>query len=286
MNTPLHDLMYRAVEDADPDLDRLAVASRRRGLAIRRRRQALSAVGAAAVVATIAVGAAQLLTPSPSGTAATSTTEPEPTPRPSSAASRQVPQTGPAVAAALDEAVRDVVGPFYGGLNAFKGQGSGHEGTYAEMHLQPSDRGGFSLVGINVQPAFGMTEIYRCRDWQLRCQILHPTKGATLMTYEEHSQTVDGLGVRVVADLLRADGVRVVASSSNGEELPANRWDVTRERPPLTATQLYLVVSKPWWGAEMDERFAVAGNHMSDYEEIDDSIDSSPILPRPGSPTK
>ena len=164
--------------------------------------------------------------------------------------------------------MRDQLGKNSGArFSDYKGQSS--EEAYAELHFQPSDHGGYSLVGINVQPAFAETEIYRCRSWQLQCRVLHPTADSTLMTYEEHSQTAEGLGIRVVADLLRADGVRVIASSSNGEELPANHWRVTRDRPPLSATQLYLVDSEPWWGPTMDERFADAGTRLSSYTDLD-----------------
>lgn len=270
MSTQLHDLMHDAVRETHPDLDALVDRARRRGLGIRRRRQSLSLVGAALAVTGIVAGSFQLGgDPGTDGMVTTTpTTAPSVSATPTPDVGRQVPMTGRSVAAGLRQAVHDAVGPFHNGVGDFKGQSSSDE-AYAELHYDPSDHGGFSLVGLNVQPGFAEKEIYRCKDWQVDCRVLHPTEGATLMTYEEHSQTPEGLGIRVVADLLRADGVRVVASSSNGEEVPANHWNLTRDRPPLTATQLYLVVSEPWWGPTMDERFADAGTRLTPYTDLD-----------------
>ena len=83
-------------------------------------------------------------------------------------------------------------------------------------------------------------------------------------------QTRPSPELRRVADLLRVDGVRVVASSSNGRELSGNRWDITRDKPPLSYTQLYLVVSNPWFGPTMDERFSRVT--LSDYTDLDSTI--------------
>ena len=270
MNTPLHDLMHRAVEDTAPDLERISTAARSRGLAIRRRRQALSVVGAALAVAVIVVGAQQLSGPvgsgvTPAGQPSATPTAPESSPAPQPG--RRVPMTGRMVAAALWEAVHEQIRP--SGGDTFQGQSSDNE-AYAEMRFRPLDLGGYSLVGINVQPGFANEEIYRCTDSQVDCRIVHPYRGATLMTYEDHTRTPHGTGIRRVADLLRADGVRVVASSANGRELSGNRWDITRDKPPLSYTQLYLVVSNPWFGPTMDERFARVS--LSDYTDLDSDI--------------
>jgi hypothetical protein len=48
---------------------------------------------------------------------------------------------------------------------------------------------------------------------------------------------------------------------------------VTRDRPPLTATLLYLVDSEPWWGPTMDEHFQEAGQQqLPGYEDLDSEI--------------
>jgi hypothetical protein len=272
VSTSLHDLMHRAVEDTAPDLGRISTAARRRGLAIRRRRQALSAVGAATAVVVIVVGAGQLggLTQHEAPAAGapraseSASTPASPTPV------RTVPITGRATVAGLISSV-SAVAP--GTPSALRGQGSADSSdTYGEMRWDPPDGTGISVIGINVQPAFQSTEIYRCRAWQVSCRVIRRAGGATLMTYEEHTPTAAGDGIRAVADLFRTDGVRVVASSTNGIELPASRWRLTRTRPYLSTSQLYRVVAEPWWGPTIDARLQQAGQRLHPYEDLTQSI--------------
>lgn len=272
MSTSLHELMHRAVEDTVPDLGRISTAARSRGLAIRRRRQALSAVGAATALVVIVLGAGQLGGPAQHGAPAAGApraSEPASTPA-SPTPARTVPLTGRATVAGLISTV-SAMAP--GTPSNLRGQDSAvSSDTYGEMRWTPSDGTGLSVIGINVQPGFKSTEIYRCRAWQVSCRVIHRAQGATLMTYEEHTPTAAGDGIRTVADLFRTDGVRVVASSTNGIELPASRWKLTRPRPYLSTSQLYLVVAEPWWGPTIDERLQQQGLRLPSYDDLTQSI--------------
>ncbi len=284
MNNQLHDLMHREVRELTPDVSALTAAARRQGLSIRRRRQALSTLGAVGVVAAIAFGSTLLPDPtSAPGTAATPPAETPATVTPSPTSPLDAPGTvrvtGEATTAGLRYLLEDT---FEGHATDFAGQASTarvSRDSYGELRWNPADGSGFSDVGLNIQPAFAEVEIYRCRDWQVACTVTH-SHGATLMTYEEVTSVADGEGIRVVADLLRADGVRVVAFAINGRELPANKWQITRPRPGFSAEQLTRVVSQPWWGARLPAGLQKEGESLPDYTDLNadrgDWIDGQP----------
>jgi hypothetical protein len=280
MNNQLHDLMHRDVRELNPDLTALTIAARRQGLSIRRRRQALSTVGAAGIVAVVVVAATQLpwassdtRTPSATTPASALPTPTSPLDVPGTAA-----LTGEGTAAGLRHALESVAD---GRSTDFAGQSSTVEASrdsYGELRWHPADGSGFSEVGLNVQMGFD-EDIYRCTQWQVACTVTR-SGGATLMTFEEVTRTSGGNGIRVTADLLRADGVRVVASATNGEDLPANKWRITRPRPPFTAQQLTRVISQPWWGPRLPAGLQQAGKSLIDYTDLNanggDWIDGQP----------
>lgn len=286
MNTQLHDLMHRDVQELVPDLDALTAAARRRGLSIRRRRQALGTLGAVAAIAVVAVGATQL-----QGTA--DGREPAASlPTTLAPASGTVPATGEATTAGL----RDLLDEMAGGRAAqFAGQDSTEsQDSYGELRWFPADGSGFSDVGLNLQPGFAdrpvtladvrHTKIYRCESWQVACSVTR-RDGATLMTYEEVRPTAAGNGIRVTADLLRADGVRVVASATNGADLPANKWRISRPRPALSAEQLTSIVSEPWWGPRLPAQLGQEGKQLTGYTDLDEKIDGQWAYRLPDSAT-
>ncbi len=83
------------------------------------------------------------------------------------------------------------------------------------------------------------------------CRVSTLPDGSLLRTYAEHSASVSGgTGERLVAERVVGQ-VRVVASATNGFELPANDWDITRPDAVLSTEQLTAVVSQPWWGFEL-----------------------------------
>jgi hypothetical protein len=273
MNTQLSDLMHRDVQDLTPDLDALTQAARRRGLSIRRRRQALSTLGAVAAVAVIAVGSTQLRGSADSSRpAATAPT----TPAPTTQASGTTRLSGEATAAGLRDLLGEVV---QGRATSFAGQDSTVSyDSYGELRWFPADGSGFSDVGLNVQPGFE-SRIYHCQAWQVACTVTR-SGGAKLMTFEEVTEVAGGKGIRVTADLLRADGVRVVASATNGAELPANKWHITRARPAFTAQELALVVGQSWWGPRLPAELQREGAALPGYTDLDsdrgDWLDGSP----------
>ncbi|MEP7088995.1 MAG: hypothetical protein ABI776_02715 [Nocardioidaceae bacterium] len=269
----ISDHLQRAASDADGlDLDHLARVARVQGTRHRRRRRGLAVLGTAALVGAVAVGSSALLghgsdpagrlqvadsgTPEPSASA--------PTPTPTLHPSDTGRFTGRGVAAGLRQAVSDVE---QGRAGAFAGQ-AGTE-AYGQLDWTDADGLGVSVVGLNVQP--GMDYVSPCGRYELRCTRSHPTPGSTLVTYEEHSTVAGGVGIRRVADLLRADGTRVVVGATNGYELPSNRWDITRAQPPLSFAQLTRIVDRPWWGEELPRHLLDQGNGLTPYDELGQS---------------
>jgi hypothetical protein len=290
MNHQLHDLMHRDVRELNPDLTALTIAARRQGLSIRRRRQALSTVGAAGIVAVIAVAATQLpwATGDTRTPAATAPASVQPSPTPPLEVPGTAVLTGEGTAAGLRYALESMA---EGRSTDFAGQPSDVNvsgDSFGELRWHPADGSGFSDVGLNVQPGFD-EDIYRCEDWQRACTLTR-SGGATLMTYEEVTGTAGGNGIRVVSDLLRVDGVRVVASATNGEDLPSNKWRITRPRPAFTAEELTRVVSQPWWGPRLPAGLQQAGKALPGYTDLDadrgDWIDGQPSAEATPTPTR
>jgi len=283
----LHERMYDAVSDVHADADGLTAIARSRGDRIRRRRRALGTAGTAAVVAAVAVGAS-VVAPAldrPGDRAATPLDTATASEGPSSDRPRPVPIDGRSTAAALRAAVEDVVA---GRSGAFAGQGGSGptpaDETYAELELTPADGSGPGVVGINVQHAsiLGRGPIV-CLGWMRECAVRELPGGDRLRTYADApTSTPAGDGLRVVAELVsRTRDLRVVASSTNGLDLPANGWDVTRPDPVLSTDRLAEVVRREWWGFEVPARFAEAGAELAPYRDLDAASELSPSSSAP-----
>jgi hypothetical protein len=262
VETNLRAAMADAVAPTHPDVDALVSASRRRGLGIRRRRQALGSVGVAA-----AIGLAVL---APSVVAGDRGTEPGPATSSSTTPgtidlAETSPFTGRSTAAALQYATLQVAPEGRVSHVAWQDSaGSGTGETYARFQLALPGDAENGEVGVNVQPGFGgkaAQDVSTCSDWMRSCTVDRRADGSVLVTYEDVSTYGSG-GYRLVASLLRADHVRVVASASNGIDVTERDERVTRETPPLTAAQLIAIVDQPWWGAELPTSFARSGDKL------------------------
>ncbi len=278
----LHEQMSDAVADVHPDTERLTGAARAIGGRTRRRRR-IGAIGAVAAAGVLAAGIAVAASnggPAPSPPVAT---DPSNGPGPSTGTEIQtVPIDGRAAAAALRAAVLDVVD---GETTAYAGQG-GHgtpiNETYAEFELTPATGGGGrGVVGVNVQPATILDGHHGCTQWMLDCTTRKLPGGALLRTYRDQPvPTAEGDGQRVVAEFISVPhDLRVVASSTNGFDLPANEWDVTRPDPVLSIDQLSDVVTEDWWGFDLPARFAEEGAELAPYEELQVSLYATPTEP-------
>jgi hypothetical protein len=263
------------------DLHRLARVARSEGTRARRRQRGVALLGSAALVGVVAGGSALLLGPDPDRAAAlpvpgvtpSATATDAPTASPTDVASATPtseptldpadtgPFTGRGIAAALRFAVSDVEA---GRAGAFAGQAT--DEAFGQLDWTDADGLGVSVVGVNVQPQ--MDFVTSCTEAYVHhCTSSH-RDGGTLTTYDELTPVRDGVGVRRVADFLRADGTRVVASATNGYDLPSNQWDVTRTQPPLGFAELARVVSQPWWGAELPTYFLEQGRALAPYDDL------------------
>lgn len=273
----LADQMYDSVADVVADHAGLAAAAREHGRRQRRRRHGLATMGAAAAIAGIVGGALALQSghepPSREQRVAD-------TPTDRGLSGETAPATAESTAAALRAAVEQVAD---GELAAFAGQDTRDRpspydqevDTYAELELTPPD-GGAGEVGLNLQPITilanedgELTGLRRCYGWMTGCTVSELPNGDILRTYRE-----DDVGIRSVAELLSPDrGLRVVASATNGLELPADKWEVTREDAVLSTAQLTEIVTRSWWGFELPIEYAEAG------EELDVELISSVMVP-------
>ena len=252
------------------DVDRLAATARHEGGALRRRRRLATAAGSVAVLAVVAAGVTAALPDGSrsSGPLAADPTSPTATP---SAVTPPASEPGAATArgavAALDWALQEELG---GTTSDYFGQppsglpGFGHD-YYAQLVFD--DGGGVGEVGLNVQ--FGMDFVSTCANssWVVRCSSRALPGGGRLTTYDEESPAAGGPHIRRVADLRRADGVRVVVSASNGFDLSANRYDVRRAEPAFTTEQLAAVVQHAFWGDTLPARFLEAGEQLEPFRE-------------------
>ena len=185
------------------------------------------------------------------------------------------PADGRLTAAALYAAVADVVP---GAGSDFAGQSPYPDtrDTYAEFAFTPADGSGAGLVGVNVQDAqilgtegVSPREGFHCLDWMRECQVVDQPDGSLLRTYAERSAAAGGgTGIRLVAERLTPDGVRVVASATNGFEGPSNQWDIRRPDAVLSIAQLVEVVSPAWWGFALPAELA----DVPSYREIPSGI--------------
>lgn len=289
IETNLREAMAAAVAPTHPDTDELVSVSRRRGLGIRRRRQALGSVGVAAALG-LAVLAPSLVAGDrgSNGDAAGSVTvgSAQRTFDPS----RTTTITGRSNAAALMYAV---------GLEAdgtatdFRGQAYTEDivQTYAGFAFTPTGSSTAGEVGVNVQfvppgsQAKGDKDsdaAFRCREYMERCEITRLADGSDLRTYQQHSDYGSHTGLRLVADLDRTDHVRVVAFASNGYDVSERDERITRTEPVLTTTQLVAVVTQPWWGTQLPTYFAEQGDQLKPYNPIEGAAASASPTPAPG----
>jgi hypothetical protein len=270
VETRLRDAMADAVAPATPDTDHLVAVARRRGLGIRRRRQALGSVGiAAALTLAVAVPTAMLgnsggqapVAVGPgtsSGTVSTTATDP---------------LSGRATAAALLHAVGQEAPGTATGFH-----GSAVDGAYADAYaffrFTPDGSTTAGEVAVNVQPNFlgddplpGDAKRVRegpCESYMTRCTSTRLADGSRLITYDDRSSYGSG-GIRRVASLYRPDGVRIVVSASNGYDVTERDEQVTRDQPVLTTAQLVAVATQPWWGPRLPAQFTTEGDDLTSY---------------------
>ena len=280
--TDLRDHMHDSVDHQHTDLAGLTSRARRQGTTLRRRRRFAVAGSALAVVAVLgagAVAASGLLRDasvvSPDAAVADQGRDVQ-KPQKSKPAHRAptTKATGRATAAALYAAVTEVVA---GTGSAFAGQGpfESSPDSYGEFAFAPDDGSGAGEVGVNVQDKSIIADQIAgqrlvCLDWMEACRVSTLPDGSLLRTYAEHSASVSGgTGERLVAERVVGQ-VRVVASATNGFELPANDWDITRPGAVLSTEQLTAVVSQAWWGFELPAEFSGARDVPS-YTEISSS---------------
>lgn len=300
----LSDLMHDSLADDQVDLGRVAAAARREGGHLRRRHTVATAGGAAlAVVAVLGLtyagaqglragpqthraGAGASASSAPS-TDAPSTTASSPTASsPTASATRNdplVPITGRATAAGLRDAVAALA---EGEFTRFEGQGGPQDppeirDTYAGLEFVPADGSGVGVIGINVQPGSILDgQPFDCSlSWtEEQCHVRTLANGDQVRTYTETTPTADGDGIRVTAELMTSGHeLRVVASATNGYDLPNNRWDVTRPSGPvLTSEQLVQIVTQPWWGLQVPQSLVDEGAALSPYDDLDSLIEATP----------
>jgi hypothetical protein len=264
--TDLRDHMHDTVDHQHTDLAALTGHARRQGTKLRRRHRLAVAGGALAVCAVLGAGAV-----AGSGLLPRASVAPQDVPvadhgvkpRPAHRAPAER-ATGRSTVAALYAAVTEVV-PGTGSKFAGQSPSEHSADTYGELAFSPADGSGAGLVGVNIQDKSIIAdqiagqiagERLVCLGWMEACRTSTLPDGSLLRTYAEHSAAVNGgTGERLVAERVVGQ-VRVVASATNGFELPANEWDITRSDAVLSTEQLTTVVSRPWWGFELPGEFS------------------------------
>jgi hypothetical protein len=285
MAPTLHDEMARATDAAHIDTEALVSSARRRGLAIRRRRQALSTIGglgvagaAAALVLAVVPGTGDDAPRAADRSAASSGTGAAPSSTAGGfAATPTSPFTGRSTAAALLYAVQQQSPG--GRATDVRWQGPGDVGgeTYAVFRFTPTDSGTPGEVGINVQPGMATEVGDTCTpSFMHDCTVRALPDGSTLRTYDDLSGK-DRAGIRRVAELLRPDGVRVIASASNGLDVTENDEQVTRGDPVLDLDQLRAIVTQPWWGPELPAYFTRTGAGLTGVGLSSDASSPTPV---------
>ncbi|MBS2936875.1 hypothetical protein KDN32_03850 [Nocardioides sp. J2M5] len=274
--TTLHDLFDHVSRDLDTDLARLEQQARERAARETRRRRTAAVLGSTAVAASVVLGVSLLGGGSADAPYAdSSTSSASPTPAPTSAApSRPAPLTGRSAAALLREVVGEVAP---GTTTDYAGEGDvtrGHGDVYAELLLRPTAGGGFGTVSVNVQGR-RLVELLggpTCPSGVLDCEVGDLPGGDTVVTYRN---TPDGDGdVRLVAEVWRADGsTRFVVAATNGRDLGAGRWDVSRPTAVLSVEQLAAVVTDQRWGPQVPGDVAAEGERLEPYRSLGGSLD-------------
>jgi len=266
----LRDSLDAAVADVSADLHSLTTASRRQGLALRRRRRALSAVGSLAAVTVLAVGGYALFPGSDGGAAPVATDLPAPVEvAPLSGAT--APITGEGVAAALVAAVDEVADGTFG---RFQGDATGPEAMAALLFQPANTSGPAGQVFINLQPAaMAGARPYTCEGdhstYTVDCRVQKLPNGAALRTYRQDDDTEFGVGSqRVVAEVIRPDRrLRVLVFAMN-----TNPWagGELRDQAVLSTEQLTQIASQPWWSrTELPAEYVRAGEALDLYDGED-----------------
>jgi len=272
VETKLRSAMADTVGRAHPDVDLLVATARRRGLGIRRRRQALGSVGVAAALA-LAVSVPSFVAGDRGhdGGVLVGT-------QPHALGDGPLdPLTGRSTAAALLYAV---------GLQAsgtatdIRGAGDHHmyPESYVIFRFTPEGSGTFGEVAVNVNSGFtnGNTkpgddarqQMGRCQAFMRGCTSTRLPDGSRLTTYEDPSSYGDRRGVRRVAELYRPDvDFRVLVSASNGSDVTERDEEITRDEPVLTTAQLVAIATQPWWGAKLPAYFTEQGKQLEDYSD-------------------
>jgi len=283
VETKLRSAMADTVSRAHPDVDLLVATARRRGLGIRRRRQALGTVGVAAALA-LAVSAPSFVA-GDRGSAPDSGvlvgTQPH-----SLGDGPLDPLTGRSTAAALLYAV---------GLQAsgtatdIRGSGDHHmyPESYVIFRFTPEGSSTFGEVAVNVNSGltYGNTkpgddsrqQMGRCQAFMRACTSARLPDGSRLTTYEDPSSYGDRRGVRRVAELYRPDvDFRVLVSASNGSDVTERDEDITRAEPVLSTAQLVAIATQPWWGAKLPAYFTEQGKQLEDYADRSSTATATP----------
>jgi hypothetical protein len=271
VETRLRDAMADAVAPAVPDTEHLVASARRRGLGIRRRRQALGSVGVAAALG-LAVLAPTVIAGDRGGDAPIAIGNQAP----SFDSNRTSPITGRSNAAAVLYAVGQEVS---GTATDFSGQASSSDGivmAFGQLSLVPSGDANAGQVGVNVQLAPPATQAKggekdpgdRCDAFMERCDVTHLADGSVLRTYQLTSEYGDHSGLIRVAEINRPDHLRVLATASNGHDITERDEQVTRTAPVLTTAQLVGMVTQPWWGVRLPTYFVEQGDQLKPYNAI------------------
>jgi hypothetical protein len=257
----LHSSLTDAVADVSADVPTLLAASRRQGLALRRRRRVLASVGATAAVAVLAGG----------GYAVAATVGHDAQPSPSWAAvspgrtltlGATAPLTGRSLTAALAAAVGEVAD---GDLTAFRGAGGRQ--PMAELLFAPGTDGVPGLVHLDLQSltSYGSASSYDCdQPYMHDCASERLPDGDTLRTYTDESSGSAHAYRRYVAEVLspRRD-LRLILGATNTRQ--DERYAV-RTDPVLAPAQLRTIALQPWWSlTRVPAEYVAAGQRLPSY---------------------
>lgn len=273
----------RAMDGVGPDLGPLVAGAAKQGRSLRRRRQAGMAASVAAVAA-LAVGGTLLLSPG----GATATVLPPAaggvpagaTPIAGTGASAgKVALTGQATVLGLIDAL-----PAGTPLKEFGGQTAVTRQKWTQTYGQATfdDGKGKVRIGVNVQAPFltpgQFDDFYDCakraKGAQASCSVSKLPDGSTLLLADD--ARLGGGKIERVADLLRADGTRVLAFTFNYEDF-GRAGAKLRDAPPLTLDQLKAVVTSAelteWVPADFLTR---AAQTVTPYADEGDGTSANP----------
>jgi len=290
VETQLRSAMADAVAPATPDTDRLVSLARRRGMGIRRRRQALGAVGIAAAVA-LAVVAPTVVAGDHGATSDDSIlvgTQPR-----SFGDGPLYSLSGRSTAAALLYAVgletRGTATDIRGAEDTGK-----YPTSYVIFRFTPEGSETTGEVAINLDSGFtyGSTKpgseersrIGRCDETYMKqCTSTRLPDGSRLTTYDDLSSH-DG-GVRRVASVYRPDvDLRVLVSASNGIDVTELDEQITRTDPVLTSDQLVAIATQSWWGAKLPAYFTEQGAKLEDFSDRSANATAQATVPPTSEP--